>query len=96
MSSFIITLLLHLIYFITVFVCRALRPPDNDKRSFLRLWTTRANSRWPELRETQQQMASAWPEIKAAQQEDPEEPEDRATQQEAPEPNVEDEADDQA
>jgi hypothetical protein len=41
-------------------------------------------------------MASAWPEIKAAQQEDPEEPEDRATQQEAPEPNVEDEADDQA
>jgi hypothetical protein len=37
MFSFIITLLLHLIYFIVVFVCKALRPPDIDRRPFLRL-----------------------------------------------------------
>jgi hypothetical protein len=37
MSSFIITLLLHLIYFIVVFICRALRPPDINRRLFLRL-----------------------------------------------------------
>jgi hypothetical protein len=28
---------LHLIYFIIVFVCRALRPPNTDRRPFLRL-----------------------------------------------------------
>jgi flagellar biosynthesis protein FliP len=37
MSSFIITLLLHLIYFVIVFVCRVLWPPDTDRRPFLRL-----------------------------------------------------------
>jgi fatty acid desaturase len=37
MSLFIITLLLHLIYFIITFVCRALRSPDTGRRPFLRL-----------------------------------------------------------
>jgi hypothetical protein len=36
-SSFIITSLLHLIYFIVVFVYRVLWPPDTDRRPFLRL-----------------------------------------------------------
>jgi hypothetical protein len=35
----------HLIYFIVVFVCRALRPPDTDRRPFLGLGMTRANGR---------------------------------------------------
>jgi hypothetical protein len=35
MSLFIITS--HLIYFIIVFVCRALRPPNSDRRPLLRL-----------------------------------------------------------
>jgi hypothetical protein len=37
MSSFIINLMIHLIYFIIVFICRALRPPDTNRRPFLRL-----------------------------------------------------------
>jgi heme/copper-type cytochrome/quinol oxidase subunit 2 len=37
MSSFIITLLVHLIYFIVVFVCRTLRSSNTDRRPFLRL-----------------------------------------------------------
>jgi hypothetical protein len=49
MSSFIIILLLPiLIYFIIVFVCRALRPPNPDRRPFLGLCTTRVNRRWAE------------------------------------------------
>jgi hypothetical protein len=36
-SSFITTLLLHLIYFIIVFVCRTLWPPDTDRKPFLSL-----------------------------------------------------------
>jgi hypothetical protein len=35
--QFIITLLLHLIYFNVIFVCRTLRPPDTDRRPLLRL-----------------------------------------------------------
>jgi hypothetical protein len=84
MSSFIITVLLHLIYFIVVFICRALRLPDTDRRPCLRLSTMRASSRWP-----------VWLEDGAAQLEAPEETEVRAIQQEAPEePDVEDAADD--
>jgi hypothetical protein len=83
MSSFIITLLLHLIYFIIVFICRALRLPDTDRRPCLRLSTMRASSRWP-----------VWLEDGAAL-EAPEETEVRAIQQEAPEePDVEDADDD--
>jgi hypothetical protein len=83
MSSFIITVLLHLIYFIVVFICRALRLPDTDRRPCLRLSTMRASSRWP-----------VWLEDGAAL-EAPEETEVRAIQQEAPEePDVEDAADD--
>jgi hypothetical protein len=37
----------HLIYFIIVFICRALSPPDTDMRPFLRLCTMRASRRWP-------------------------------------------------
>jgi hypothetical protein len=37
----------HLIYFIVVFVCMALWPPDTDRRHSLGFCTTRA-SRWPE------------------------------------------------
>jgi hypothetical protein len=48
MSSFIITLLLHLMYFIVIFICRALLHLDTDKRSYLRLCTMRASSRWVE------------------------------------------------
>jgi hypothetical protein len=36
-SSFIIILLLYLIYFIIIFVCRALPPPDTDRRPLLML-----------------------------------------------------------
>jgi hypothetical protein len=36
----------HLIYFIIVFVCRALRPPNTDRRPFLGLSTTRSSRRW--------------------------------------------------
>jgi hypothetical protein len=36
----------HVIYFIIVFVCRALQPPDTDRRPFLGFCTMRA-SRWP-------------------------------------------------
>jgi hypothetical protein len=36
----------HLIYFIVVFVCRALRPPNTDRRPFLGLSTTRFSRRW--------------------------------------------------
>jgi hypothetical protein len=38
----------HLIYFIIVFVCRALQPPNTDRRPFLGLCTMRANRRWLE------------------------------------------------
>jgi hypothetical protein len=38
----------HLIYFIVVFVCRALRPPDTDMRPFPGLCTTRDSRRWLE------------------------------------------------
>jgi hypothetical protein len=55
MSSFIIIVLLHLIYFIVVFVCRALWPPDTDRRPCLRLSTMRACSRWPEHGVAQQE-----------------------------------------
>jgi hypothetical protein len=37
----------HLTYFIIVFVCRALRPPDTDMRPFLGLCMTRDSRRWP-------------------------------------------------
>jgi hypothetical protein len=37
-----------LIYFIIIFVCKVLRPPDNDRRPFLGLCMMRASSRWPE------------------------------------------------
>jgi hypothetical protein len=74
--------MLYLIYFIIIFVCRALRPPDIDRRPFLRLCTTRVSRSWAEL--------------EAAQQEASEEPNVGVTQQEALEKlDVEDEADDQ-
>jgi hypothetical protein len=38
----------HLIYFIIVFVYRALRPPTTDRRPFLGLCTMSASKRWSE------------------------------------------------
>jgi hypothetical protein len=38
----------QLIYFIIVFVCRPLRPPDTNRRNFLGLCMTRASRRWLE------------------------------------------------
>jgi hypothetical protein len=35
----------HLLYFIIFFVCRALQPPNTDRRPFLGLCTMRANRR---------------------------------------------------
>jgi hypothetical protein len=93
-----------LIYFIILFVCRALRPPNIDKRPFLGLCTTRASSRWPERGRTSapeelhigvtQQEAPEELHIGVTQQEAPEEPDIRVTHQEASkEPYVKDEAD---
>jgi hypothetical protein len=39
----------HLIYFIIIFYCMVLRPPDTDRRPFLGLCMTRASRRWPEV-----------------------------------------------
>jgi hypothetical protein len=85
MSSFIITLLHPLIYFIFIFVCRAPQPADTDRRPLLRLSMAWAGRRW-----------LVWLEDRVTQQEAPEEPEIIATQQEASErPEVLDEANDQ-
>jgi hypothetical protein len=62
-----------LIYFIIVFVYRALHPPDSDRRPFLRLYTM--ISKVPKEHEEL--------EVGAAKQEAPEEPEVSATEQEA-------------
>jgi hypothetical protein len=37
----------HLIYFIVVFICRALRPLDTDKMPFFGLCMMRPSRRWP-------------------------------------------------
>jgi hypothetical protein len=66
MFSLIITLLLHLIYFIIIFVCRALRSPRQRQEAFLKALNN----------EGQQQMTRAWPtwpKLRAAQQEAPKE-----------------------
>jgi hypothetical protein len=94
MSSFFINLLVHLIYFIIVFVCRALRPPDIDRRPFLRLWTTRSSSRWWERAAGGPQEAPEELEVGAAQQEAPMELEARGAQLEAPEGSLSDDGKD--
>jgi hypothetical protein len=86
MSSFIITLLHHLIYFYRCFCLHGTSASRQRHEAFLEALND----------EGQQQMAEAWLELRVAQQEAPEEPEDEATQQEAPEESdIEDEVNDQ-
>jgi hypothetical protein len=66
MSSFIITLLLHLIYFIVVFVCRAFGLSTTQE--MVRAWSV-----WLEDGAAQQ-AAPKETEVKATQHEAPEEP----------------------